>query len=431
MNVTGLITEFNPFHNGHKYYIEKAKEATNADYLIAVMSGNFTQRGEPALIDKYSRTKMALSCGVDLVLELPVCHATGSAEYFATGAVDLLSRLATVNSFCFGSESGNLDLMTSIAKVLLEEPVEFQESLKQRLKAGNNFPSARAHALSEYLRNQNPGDAGQQAMAEACLQSPNNILGIEYIKAHLRLGSSMTPVTMARLQNSYHDRVLSSGTYKNHHISSATSIRQILTEAFHSSSEFPDALQNHLPKNSCEILRQAYRKNSPVESNDFSLPLHYCLLLVKSPEELVRYQDISPDLANRIYHLIPEFHDFDSFVTLLKTRQFTETRIRRALLHILLKIPKMTVSSSETANLNHYIRVLGFRSDAVPLLSKIKKRSSLPLITKLADSSSLLDAEAGSMLASDIFNSAVYHSVVSNQFSLPPYNEYTRQLVIL
>ena len=431
MNVTGLITEFNPLHNGHKYYIEQAKESTGADYLVAVMSGNFMQRGEPAFLDKFSRTTMALLSGIDLVLELPVYYSTGSAEYFATGAVDLLSQLGITGSFCFGSECGNTALMTLAAQILLKEPDEFRATLKQQLKIGNSFPAARAHALSDYLKRQALCNAKELKDVKTCLHSPNNILGIEYIKAQLRLQSPLIPITVTRCQSGYHDQALSSDTNGNTCISSATSIRRTLLKSFHARSGFPDMLQNHLPESSYRILKQAYRKNCPVESNCFSLLLHYSLLHIKSPEELEQYQDISPDLANRLYHLIPRFSDFESFVTLLKTRQFTETRIRRALLHIMLNIKTNAVNAALSNRRNHYIRVLGFRREAAPLLGELKKRSQLPLITKLADSPSLLGGEAQSMLASDIFASSVYHSAVNNQFRLPPYNEYTQQLTIL
>ena len=172
MKIVGLITEYNPFHNGHKYHIEKAKEITGADYVIAVMSGNFVQRGAPAILPKHLRTAMALDGGCDMVIELPVCYATGSAEYFASGAISILDNLGCVDVVCFGSECGNYEILETIARILVNEPLEYKELLQTYLKQGNSFPVARQQALKNYFHDD---------VLDAVLESPNNILGIEYI----------------------------------------------------------------------------------------------------------------------------------------------------------------------------------------------------------------------------------------------------------
>lgn len=240
MKVTGIIAEYNPFHNGHKYHIEKAKELTGADYVIVVMSGNFTQRGIPAFTDKYTRTRMALSCGADLVLELPLYYAAGSAEYFATGAVSLLDRLGVVDSLCFGSECGNIDALMHVASVLYNEPDSYKKLLQDALKSGQNYPAARHNALLQYLSmqpserdavNGNAIDCDTVACAaitdvtdyEQILSSPNNILGIEYCKALLKLNSSITPYTIRREGGGYNDDTLSAVN------SSALAIRTALS----------------------------------------------------------------------------------------------------------------------------------------------------------------------------------------------------------
>lgn len=151
MKITGLITEYNPFHNGHKYHIEQTRKLTGADAIIVVMSGNFVQRGVPAILPKHMRVKATLQVGASLVLELPVCYATGSAEFFAHGAISLLDQLGCVNSICFGSECGDINLLQEVAHVICEEPPAFQETLQSYLKSGDSFPLARQKALKTYF----------------------------------------------------------------------------------------------------------------------------------------------------------------------------------------------------------------------------------------------------------------------------------------
>lgn len=214
MKITGIIAEYNPFHNGHRYQIQKARQITGADYVIVVMSGNFTQRGTPALIDKYSRAKMALMGGADLVLELPVCFATGSAEYFASGAIALLNQLGCVDSICFGSECGDIVPLKNLAQALVHETDDYKKILKSKLKSGSTYPVARNAALAETLDGFIPYDM--------ILGFPNNILGIEYIKALIRQNSPIEPFTNKRIGSDYHSYKLADA------FSSAISIRQSL-----------------------------------------------------------------------------------------------------------------------------------------------------------------------------------------------------------
>ena len=182
MKIVGLITEYNPFHNGHKYHIEKAKEITGAEYVIAVMSGDFVQRGAPAVMPKHLRAEMALHGGCDMIIELPVRYATGSAEYFASGAISILDGLGCVDAICFGSECGDYASLEKIAKVLADEPDDYKLLLQNNLKAGYSFPVARQIALENYFHDDK---------LNAVIKEPNNILGIEYIKAMLSRNSSM------------------------------------------------------------------------------------------------------------------------------------------------------------------------------------------------------------------------------------------------
>ena len=189
MNVTGIITEYNPFHNGHLYHLSEAKKSNNADAIICVMSGNFVQRGGPAIIDKWQRTEMALNNGVDLIVELPTYYAVSSAEFFAKGAVSILHHLGVVNNLFFGSECGNVDKLTKISKTLVNEDSKLKSLIKEHLSKGDTFAKAREKSLIEYLKDED---------INKIITSSNNILGIEYIKSILRLNSNITPSKIGR-----------------------------------------------------------------------------------------------------------------------------------------------------------------------------------------------------------------------------------------
>lgn len=208
MNVTGIITEYNPFHQGHAYHLAESRRITGADYVIAVMSGDFVQRGTPAMMEKRKRAQMALHAGVDLVLELPSAHALGSAEYFAAGAVSLLNGLGVVTDLCFGSEQGELAPFLEIAPILNQEPAHFREALQTALREGCSYPQARAQALIR-CGSACPGAISLEAAElEAFLSSPNNILGLEYCKALLRTDSPIRPHTLLRKGAGYHASAL-------------------------------------------------------------------------------------------------------------------------------------------------------------------------------------------------------------------------------
>lgn len=211
MNITGIITEYNPFHSGHLYHLNSAKEITNCDGVICIMSGNFIQRGAPAIIDKWARAEMAIENGVDLVIELPSFYALSSAEIFAKGSVTILDSLGVVNSIFFGSESGNIEELINISKILAYEPLEFKNLLKSNLKKGITYAKARENSLKEFTNNID---------ISKILNNSNNILGIEYIKTLIRLNSNINPLTLTRVGGTYNDKTL------NNDFSSATSIRE-------------------------------------------------------------------------------------------------------------------------------------------------------------------------------------------------------------
>ena len=412
MKVTGIIAEYNPFHQGHAYHLSRAIELTGADRILVVMGGNFMQRGEPAIIDKYTRTEMALRNGADLVLELPAASATGSAEYFAEGAVELLDASGVVNELCFGSELGELEPLEKAAELLLEEPEDYQELLRAELKKGKTFPEARETALSAFLPEQ------------SLLASPNNILAIEYIKALKRRKSSIRPLTIQRL-GSYHGEDgqpagaphTVSGNLPESFASASTIRCQLhtLEKQIVTSCEQPafgslmTALAKELPPSSFGLLKDVLLADRLVQAEDFSLPLHYRLMQAQEPLEFSVYLDVSEELSRRIYSLRQEFTGWNAFLDLVRTRQYTRSRVSRALLHILLDIRQEEVLPPT------HLRVLGFRREASDLLSEIKKKSRLPLITKAAGHPELSE---------EIRISSFYHLGES-------YNELSRQLIIL
>lgn len=441
MTVTGIIAEYNPFHKGHEYHIRQARRITGADFIVVVMSGDFVQRGEPAVMDKFSRAKAALLCGADLVLELPVSYSSGSAEFFASGAVSLLDDLGCVDFLCFGSESGDLRALSQIAKFLAKEPAHYQERLKEHLKKGLSFPAARVNALT---------DCGF-SHASSLLASPNNILAAEYIKALNRLNSTIRPVTVKR-QGEYHDPSMEQP------FCSATAIRKALC------ASSPDKVTHALPTPAAEILKECYKKTCPITPNDFSAMLHYRLLTVSSWEDLAKCCDVPVNLAQRIFRHRYDFTGFESFVALLKTRNFTELTIRRALIHILLDLPSLTNPwesmpcasrrpakqplDSKTSHVDRlsssfcgYARILGFRRTASPLLRAIKEEGRLPLLSKAADARPVIQSyntfsteekqAALSMLSLTIRSSQIYHSAVTGKFGAAPYQELTQKIPIL
>lgn len=405
MKIAGIIAEYNPFHNGHLYQLKYTREILCADYIIVVMSGDYVQRGTPALLPKHTRAEMALRCGADLVLELPPAFSSASAEFFAKGGVQLLNSLHVVDILCFGSECGSVVPLTELAVLLTNEPEEYLQYLKFFLSKGISFPAARAQAVLKYSQNTH---------LEKILSSPNNILGIEYCKALLRLNSPIRPCTLKRQGAAYHDTSLNPKENP-----SASAIRTHLLSCPESFTQ----MKNSMPEEAFSIFADAIYSRSFITENDWNLLLHY-RLLEENSVSMERFLDMSPDLAKRIEKQKNNFQDFSSFVALLKTKEITQTRIQRALLHLLLNIKDIP----ETIP---YARVLGFKKDSTPLLKEIKKRSSIPLITKLADASAILDDKGIKLLNETCFSSNVYNSILCQKTGSPFLHELKKQLVII
>lgn len=394
MKVVGLIAEYNPFHNGHEYHIEKAKKLTGADAAVVVMSGNYVQRGTPAIMPKHLRTESALKAGASLVIELPVCYATGTAEQFAHGAVSLLDKLGCVDALCFGSECGDIDILGNIAKILCNEPKEYKECLQNYLRSGLSFPVARQCAISDIYPSKDFGKI---------LEQPNNILGIEYLKALYRLDSKIKPYTIERISSGYHDTDL------QNEFSSATALRQTILNG-----NFED-LHGQVPNTSIDLFEQNYQKCFPIVADDFSILLKY-RLLNETKTSLLEYADVSEELANRIYNQLNNFVSFEQFCELIKTKEVTYSRISRALLHVLLGIKK-----SDYVDIS-YARILGFCKTDSTILNEIKQTSTIPLVTKLTQ---YID----SLLDIDIYASNLYSSIITDKFQTPYINEYEHAII--
>ncbi len=406
MKIAAIITEYNPLHRGHAYQLEEVRRRSGADSIIVLMSGDYVQRGCPAIFDKFLRAEMALLCGADLVLELPCACAAASAPRFAQGAVALLQGLGVVDQLWFGSEAGQIEPFLALADLLSQEPACYRHGLQAALSEGHSFPKARMLALAACLPEFNLPFATEGDL-QAFLLAPNNILGLAYCQALLQTGSNIQPKTLQRIGSGYHSSSLSKG------YSSATAIRQFLLK------QDPTAIQDQVPARIYPLIQRACQANTCLQEDDFSLPLRY-QLLKETESSLNQYLDLPRDLARRILRLQNQYASFSQFSLLLKTRNDTLTHIQRALLHILLGIrPQDAAAACSPA----FARILGL--GACPeLLSSIKKEGSLPLVSK-----------PGSLppgcYEKDLFASNLYESLKAQKSHQPFVHEYSRPLPIL
>lgn len=408
MKIAAIIAEYNPFHKGHRYQIEETRRQLGADYILIVMSGSFVQRGAPALCNKYQRTRMALAGGADAVLELPSLYALSSAEFFAGGGITLLNQLGVVDFLSFGSETGQLSLLMEWAGHLLDASSDFDALLKSYLQQGLSYPAARSQAL-------NGGNGRLPA-------SPNDILGIEYCKALIASHSTIHPFTLERKEVGYHETSLDPSS----RYASASAIRRLL-------STHPEEIKDYVPSESFRLLCNSQSDFQYVSENDYSGLLHY-RLLSRQNTGFASYLDCTPDLSDKICKNIPFYTGFLDFCNLLKSRDLTYTRISRVLMHILLnmKTPEFyRPAIKERTLFVPYARLLGFRQSALGLLSEIKKHSSIPLISKPAKASSLLNEKAFALFEQDIYCASVYESVLLNKFHRTPLNEWKQSPIIL
>ena len=417
MKVVGVIVEYNPFHNGHLYHIHQAKKITGADYVVAIMSGNFLQRGVPALTDQWSRTHMAIDNGIDLVIQLPVVYSTASAEYFSLGAISILNNLGVVDYVCFGSEVGDISILEYIASIFEREPIKYKEYLHHYLSLGHSFPSSRSKALLDYCKEDFNQNFSLLDIQET-ISNPNNILGIEYIKALIRTNSQIKPVTITRQQTGYHD------TAFNRDIVSASAIRNHLLI-----NNTINGLKPKVPNNTFKIIKNAYQHSLPIFYDDFSTILFY-KLMASSHVDLIKYADISDGLEDRIKKFKNEYMNISQLVENLKTKRHTYTRIQRGLCHIILDIKKDDFNLFINNIDYSYIKILGFKKTASPLMKSIKTNANYPIISNANKSLKTLTTPALKLLKKDIYATEVYNLIVYNKFNKSLPNDLTQKFII-
>lgn len=358
----GIIAEYNPFHNGHLYQIQKAKELTGADTVITVMSGNFTQRGDTSLINKFEKAKIALQNEVDMVIELPTIYSISSAENFALGGVKILNEIGNIDYLVFGIEEENLEKLQAIADVLVNEDDEFKRNIKEELDKGNSYPKAREIVLKKVLSSEN---------VENIMQKPNNILAIEYLKALKTTNSKIKPFAIKRKNTMHNDENI------NENYASGTYIRKLFIE-----NNFNE-IKKVVPKYTYERLLELKNQGTYVSSiNDFSDIVIYKIRTM-TKEEISQIADVNEGLENSIKLASTTCKTIDEIIDKVSTKRYTKTRISRILTYILLDITKSEMEQSKNAN--QYIRVLGINKKCEGILKKINNDKLITSLKKFEE----------------------------------------------
>ncbi|MGI6113985.1 MAG: nucleotidyltransferase [Mahellales bacterium] len=416
MSVVGLITEYNPFHNGHLFHLNRAKEATGAQYALCIMSGNFVQRGEPAMVDKWARTRMALAGGADLVIELPVVYALQSAEGFALGGIRLLDALGVVDFVCFGSEAGDIEPLKEIADMLYHQPPRYRALLKGYLDRGLGFADARQRAVADYF------DGDSRCNPTQLLKTPNNILAIEYIKALMMINSGIEPITIKRI-GAGHDTDRLSGP-----ISSATAIRQFLRTG----SDLDDTpVAIALPDFTRDILRTEFdNAKGPVGLAAFD-QLILSMVRQSSPRRLSLLPDVKEGLENKLYRAAFRYGSLDQLLNKVKTRRYAYTRLQRILMNMMLGITAGQVDRFNRYGGPQYIRILGFNKKSLPLLKMIKARARIPVITKAAHYRRLGGRNLARMFEKDVRATDIYSLAFDNREYRIGGRDFTTGVIIM
>ncbi len=435
MKTAAVIAEWNPFHNGHAYFLSEVRKRSGADYILAVMSGDFVQRGAPAIVDKYKRTKMALDGGADLVIELPVAAATGSAGEFAAGAVSVLERTGVVDELWFGSECGAIHPFLQLADILAEEPDSFRTRLQEAAARGLSFPAARADAARAVLKKRQertagdiPADSAEAAGfdPEQLLSQPNNILGLAYCIELKKRGSRIRPYTVRREGAGYHARDKSDCAQ----YPSAEAIRGMLLHPGNIPKQ-PEPeiaggtgrsvscrmLERVMPEDAAAVMAEAEEQNCLMDIDDFSDMLYY-RLLQECPASMLRYYGMSESLANRILSQMVHCKTVSSLAQAIKAKHLTRSGIDRILLRILLGIDHDAVRQACECPI---LRVLGFRN-CDPLLRILHENAAVPYEMRVS-------AIPAKQYKSDLFASHLYEWVRAKKSGGFYYSEYKRMVV--
>ena len=393
MKAAGVIVEFNPLHNGHIEHLRETKRLTQREHIIAVMSGNFVQRGEPAICDKWRRTRMALLAGVDIVIELPVSYVVSGADYFARASVKLLASTGVVDRLCFGSEIGELAPIKEAGRVLAFEPEEYKTALQNGLKQGMSFAAARGAALEAVL-----GD-----MPQGLLTKPNNGLGMEYCKALWQMGWPMDVFTSFRGAGGPSASAIRRGIWGSLEASSEAGgindCKPAANPSVMDTRSIGKAVTESMPSYALEILLEAIQANEISRLDDYSEIFRYLLL--------TQEVDMGEGLENRFRHYARFHTGLSGLLDAVKTKRYTYTRLQRAALGVILGMRPSDLAAYEKAGGPAYIRVLGFRPRAAGLLGEMTRRAALPVIThgKAMDE---LEGPAASMLTKELEVGDIY-----------------------
>lgn len=387
-DVIGIIAEYNPFHNGHLYHIAKSKEETGAECVVCIISGNFVQRGETAIVNKWTKAEMALKNGADVVIELPTVYSTSSAENFAEGAIKIFNSLKIVDTISFGMETTDLSVLNTIAEVLNEEPKEYQTMLTHELKKGLSYPKARENALMMYLN-----DIKKYVNV---LSGSNNILAIEYLKALKKTKSDILPVGIKR------EKVLYNDTKVVGEFASATAIREMLITKQY------EKIRNVMPKSSYILLGEELKKgNYVIDLSKFEKQIIYNIRKM-SVEDIEKYPDVNEGLGNLIKNSAGTCNTLEEFLEAVQTKRYTKTRIQRILIYILLDINKKMMEASK--KLDPYVRVLGVTERGKSLLSRISRENpKLNIVTSVKKYEDMVsNKHLKEMIKKDIFATDIY-----------------------
>lgn len=417
MKILGIIAEYNPFHNGHEYQIKKAVEISGADYIIAIMSGNYVQRGAPAIFNKSIRAEMALNAGIDAVFEIPALFSGASANDFAGYGISLLKILGA-DFISFGAENDNYKLLDTVAKVLTDKEQEL--AIKKHMEAGLNYAKARHNAILEELKG-NKEDINE---IKKLLASPNNILAIEYLKS-IRLNNvGIKPVIISRSGSGYHEKEI-----KENKFSSATAIRKLVSES--NLDIFNDSIKSAIPDKNINL----FKNSKSIFDDDFLFTVQRSILeKLSKGEDLSEYCDVSKELANTIGKNIFELENksYSDFILRLKSKNFTYTRISRAIFHLLLNHKKnMLEDVKSEKNMAAYPLLLGFKKEVGGLLSELKKRSELPIISKISNAKDILSPISLKIFENNIYADYLYNSIYFEKYGEKLCNPYRRNVVII
>ena len=400
MITAAIVAEFNPLHNGHKYLINEVKRKLNADRIIVIMSGDYVQRGEPAILNKYTRASMATLEGADLVLLLPTLYSLSGADLFALSSVSILDKLGCVDYLCFASECGDINLLDEICEKVNSNDYKISNDIKLLISQGMTYARARATIFPEYSE---------------VLDKSNNILALEYIRAIKALNSPIKPFTIKRLGKDYNDSCVNDETY-----ASATGLRSLLIKE----PLCLDEIQSQIPEGSFDFLKSL--KDLPIVDLDmFSSEIYYSVL--SNIDRLENILDINDALSNKIRNNLMEFNKATDFIELLKTKDLTYSRISRALMHILLNIELTADEARDSIEKLNHIRILAMNKEAGDLTAAIKRNAKIELITSVPKASDNFNGVEDYLFKLDLKASTLYDHVVYKKYGIKPIHEYSKK----